>query len=78
MSRDASRPAGRSTVSRIVDLLFGTFLVVLAIAIVIWSDQSNFAGSVVAALVVGGLGVEAVFSAARGKRSLLARIGPLP
>ena len=31
-----------------------------------------------AALVVMGLGLEAIVSAIRGKRSLLSRIGPLP
>lgn len=31
-----------------------------------------------AALVVGGLGVDAIYSAIRGRRSLISRIGPLP
>lgn len=63
---------------QIVDLVFGVFLIVLAVAILALSDPSTRFGSVAAALVVGGLGAEAVFSAIRGKRSLLARIGPLP
>ena len=31
-----------------------------------------------AALVVGGLGIDAIYSAIRGRRSLISRIGPLP
>lgn len=31
-----------------------------------------------AAVAVGGLGVDAILSAARGRRSLLSRLGPLP
>jgi len=78
MSSEPSRHAGPWTSSRIVDLLFGIFLAVLAAAILVWSDPSSFAGSIVAAGAVGGLGIEAIFSAMRGKRPLLARIGPLP
>jgi len=78
MSSDPSSRTRRSSSHRIVDLLFGTFLAVLAVAILVWSDQSSVAGSIVAALVVGGLGIEAIICAMRGKRSLLARIGPLP
>jgi hypothetical protein len=78
MSSDPSSRTSRSPSRRIIDLLFGTFLAVLAAAILVWSDQSSVAGSIVAALVVGGLGIEAIISAMRGKRSLLARIGPLP
>lgn len=63
---------------RIVDLAFGVFLVALAGAILVLADPSALVGSVAAALVVGGLGVEAVFSAIRDRRSLLARIGPPP
>jgi hypothetical protein len=31
-----------------------------------------------AAVAVGGLGIDALYSAIRGRRSLLSRIGPLP
>ena len=31
-----------------------------------------------AALAVGALGIDAIYSAVRGRRSLLSRIGPLP
>lgn len=78
MSSDPSRRPGAWPSSRLVDLLFGIFLAVLAAAILFTSDQSSLAGSIIAAGVVGGLGIEAICSAARGKRSLLARIGPMP
>lgn len=63
---------------RIVDLLFGIFFVLLAVAILALSEPSTLAGSIVAALVIGGIGIEAMVSAVRGKPSLLSRIGPLP
>jgi hypothetical protein len=78
MSRDRLRGTNTSTSSRIVDLLFGILIAVLAVAILVWSDRSSVAGSIFAALVVGGLGIEAIYSAIRRKRSLLARMGPLP
>lgn len=31
-----------------------------------------------AAVAVGGLGIDALYSAIRGRRSLISRIGPLP
>ena len=31
-----------------------------------------------AAVAIGGLGIEAIYSAIRGRRSLMSRIGPLP
>jgi hypothetical protein len=31
-----------------------------------------------AAVIVGGLGIDAILAALRGRRSLLSRIGPLP
>ncbi len=78
MNSDLPTRTGKARSSRLVDLLCGVLFVVLAGAILALSDQPTTAGSILAALVVGGLGVEAIFSATRGKRSLLARIGPLP
>ena len=52
------------------------FFVGLALAILI-SPEISF-GVVIAVIVVGGLGMDAIVSAFRGKTSLLARIGPLP
>lgn len=78
MNSEPSHHAPQWTSRRIVDLLFGIFFTVLAAAILIWSDQASFAGSIIAAGAVGGLGIEAICCAIRGKRSLLSRIGPLP
>jgi membrane associated rhomboid family serine protease len=62
--------------NRLVTGGIGLLLIVLAVAIAIVSD-AGWPGHV-AALVVGGLGVDALHSAARKRRSLLSRIGPLP
>jgi len=44
------------------------------IAFVIADDWPGY----LAAVAVGGLGIDAIFSAIRGRRSLMSRIGPLP
>ena len=62
---------------RIAAAVVGLFLVGIAAAIVA-TAQPLTAGPVVAALVAGALGVEALVSAARGRRCLLSKIGPLP
>lgn len=62
----------------IVDAAFGVFFIALAIVIVIATWETGGVAALVVALIVGLLGVEALFSAARGKRSLISRIGPLP
>jgi heme A synthase len=62
--------------NRLVTGGFGLLLIVLAVAIAIVSD-AGWPGRV-AALVVGVLGIEALYSAARNRRSLISRIGPLP
>jgi len=61
-----------------VTAVFGAFLILLAVVILLSVDQSMIVGAVVAALVIGLLGVDACVSAARDKASLLQRIGPLP
>ncbi|MGH6623573.1 MAG: hypothetical protein ACREBN_06350 [Burkholderiaceae bacterium] len=58
--------------------VFGVFFVAPAIAIMVMVDRSMIVGAVIAALIVGGLGVDALVSAARNRRSLMSRIGPLP
>ena len=63
-------------VHRWVTGLFGIFLLAMAAAIIVVSDRS--AGPVVAAVVLAGLGLDALASAIRNRRSLLSRIGPLP
>ena len=63
---------------RILTALLGAFFVLLAFAIVLLVDQSMLVGAIVAALVIGLLGVDACISAALDRPSLLQRIGPLP
>jgi hypothetical protein len=52
--------------------------VAIAIVILASSMQDLSVGPVLAAAVIGGLGIEALLSAARNRRCLLSRIGPLP
>jgi ABC-type thiamin/hydroxymethylpyrimidine transport system permease subunit len=61
--------------NRIVEIAFGVFFISLSAAIFFYSDNGM---AYLAALFVGGLGAEVIFSAIRGRRSLLSRIGPLP
>ena len=62
---------------RTVDLPCG-FFIVLSIVILGSSSESTLIGSVVVAVVIFGLGVDAVVSAVRNKQSFVSRIGPLP
>jgi uncharacterized membrane protein len=78
MTKSTDKPIMRSKADRVVGLVFGVFFIVLAILILLFSSSSTFIGSVVAALVVGGLGGDSVVSAVRNQRSLISRIGPLP
>lgn len=66
----------KSNTYRLVTGIFGGFLLILGLIILAVSSLS--VGAVIAALVVGGLGAEAIFSAVRNKISLLSKIGPLP
>lgn len=63
---------------RIVTACMGALFAALAIAIIVVVDRPIGLGALVAAMVIGLLGIDALISAARGKRSLLSRIGPLP
>jgi hypothetical protein len=56
----------------------GLLFVGIALAIVYFAVAEHPIGAYAAAVAVGGLGVDALFSAARGRRSMLSRIGPLP
>jgi len=78
MTNPVDRDKQRSKTPRIVTAVFGAFLILLAVVILLSVDQSMIVGAVVAALVIGLLGVDACVSAARDKASLLQRIGPLP
>jgi hypothetical protein len=55
---------------------FGLLLVAVAVAIVFLSDAGWPA--YLAAAAIGGLGAEAVYSAARRRRALVSRLGPMP
>ena len=59
-----------------VTAVFGWLLVAAAVAIAVVADTGWPA--YLAAVVIGGLGAEAIYSAARHRRSLISRIGPLP
>lgn len=56
--------------------VFGTLFVVLALAILLIADLSL--ETLIAGVLVGGLGLDAIVNPLRGKKSLLARIDPLP
>lgn len=64
--------------NRIVTTVFGLLFIGVAGAIVLYPDGALHTGAVVAAVLIGGLGVEALVSALRDRPSLLSRIGPLP
>lgn len=66
----------QSKTYRIGTCAFGAFFVALALVILVIPELSL--GTLIAGVLVGGLGLEAIVSALRGKKSLLARIGPLP
>jgi hypothetical protein len=68
----------RSKTARIVTAVFGVFFILLAIGILLAVEEPIGVGALLAALVVGLLGVDACVSAARNRRSLVERIGPLP
>jgi len=63
---------------RIVTAIFGAFFVAVALLILAAAWESTPIEASIAALVLGFLGADALISAARDKRSLLSRIGPLP
>lgn len=73
------RPGGmRSRPYRGVTATFGLVFIALAVVILFTADRQHRIGAFGAAFIVGGLGVDAVVSAARNRLSILARIGPLP
>lgn len=78
MAMNPIKPEPGTKAQRTADALFGIFFIVLAVAILVAGSESTLTGALVAAIVVGGLGVDALVNAARNKRSLISRIGPLP
>lgn len=64
--------------SRAVEACFGTLLLVLAGAVVVFADAPLSLGPLMVAGLLALLGADAVLAAIAGRRSLLSRIGPLP
>ena len=75
---DSGKNQDQRQSSRIVTGCTGALFVALAIAIIVVVDRPIGLGALVAAMVIGLLGIDALIAAVRGKRSLLSRIGPLP
>lgn len=69
-------PAKGSIAHRLITAAFGAFFTICAVAVFLLSERTI--GPLLAAAGIGLLGVDAMFSAYRGTRSLLSRIGPLP
>lgn len=67
----------RSRSYRWVTATVGLVFIALAIAILFTVNHHNL-GTALATFIVGGLGGDAMVSAARNRRSLLSRLGPLP
>jgi len=78
MSDDAKPLKDQGTRERIAAVAIGVLFVGIAIAILASFVDDLSVGPVLAAVVIGGLGIEALLSAARKRRCLLSRIGPLP
>lgn len=62
----------------IADTVIGLFCLAMAVAVLVFGWEAAPLGASLAALVLFLLGADALVSAARRKRSLLSRIGPLP
>ena len=76
MASNDPKEVTRSPTYQWVTAAFGVFFTAIAIAILIVSELTI--GPVSAALVIGVLGIDAIFSAYRKTSSLLSRIGSLP
>lgn len=66
-----------SKAERIGAAVIGALFVVVGVLVLV-ATRVETLWQLGAALVVMGLGLEAIVSAVRGKRALLSRIGPLP
>ena len=78
MSDDGNPAKREGTRERVAAVLIGALFVGIAVVILASFMHDLSVGPVLAAIVIGGLGVEALLSAARNRRCLLSRIGPLP
>lgn len=78
MNEPADESPRRSGIHRAISVAFGIFLLVMATLILFIADDDTLAGSLIAAAVLGLLGVDVIVSVVRDRRSILSRIGPLP
>ena len=78
MKRRRQKNSAEPASGRLLTLTAGIVFVLLAVLILATSDPPLHTGSLLAAAAVGALGVDALIGGARGWRSLLVRIGPLP
>jgi peptidoglycan/LPS O-acetylase OafA/YrhL len=76
MTRDNSESGGK--VERWIAAAIGALFIAIAVFLLVSSPDTPGWGTLLAGAVIGGLGLEAVVSAARNRRCLLSRIGPLP
>lgn len=76
MSPEHERPSPGP--HRWVTAVFGGFLLAIAVVIALAVERPYSVGVVVCLAGLVLLGADAVISTARGRRSLLERIGPLP
>ena len=76
MTRDNSESGGK--LERWVATAIGALFIAIAVFILLSSPDTPGWGALLAGAVIGALGLEAVVSAARNRRCLLSRIGPLP
>jgi multisubunit Na+/H+ antiporter MnhG subunit len=78
MNSSHDRQGIRAKLDRWVTAAVGLLFVGIAIAILAMAASERPIAAFLAAFVTGGLGVDALLSAARNRRSFLSRIGPLP
>ena len=78
MTHRAKPREDQGTRDRVAAAVIGAFFVGIALAILASFLHDLSVGPVLAAVVIGGLGIEALISAVRKRRCLLSRIGPLP
>ena len=78
MNSQKDKLATRGRLDRWVTAAVGLLFVGIAIAILAISASERPIAAFLAAFVTGGLGMDALLSATRNRRSFLSRIGPLP
>ncbi len=78
MKKNAGGQVTRSKQELVIRSFFGLFFLALAIAILLLSTPATRMGSLFAAFIIGGLGIDELVSLLLQRRSLLSRIGPLP